>query len=69
MKDETKEFIQMHVSILKEAMKTENIIIGFAVDNNDVDNSKLCFLDKEEFEKGNKDGIMISLSELNRGLI
>ena len=64
-----KETVQLHLSILKEAMKQEGLIFGIAVDKKDVNNSRLCFIDKEQYFKGKHDGISISLMDLNRGLI
>lgn len=69
MTEDTKQYIQLHLTMLKEAMKQENLIFGIAVDKKDVNNSRLCFIDKEQYFKGKKDGITISLEELNRDLL
>lgn len=69
MTDDTKQYIQLHLSMLKEAMKQEGLIFGIAVDKNDVNNSRLCFIDKEQYFKGKHDGISVSLTDLNRDLL
>lgn len=69
MIDDTKAYIQMHLSILKEAMKKENLIFGILVDKEDVENSKLCFIDKNSIGNGKYDGFSISLTDLNNDLI
>lgn len=69
MTDDTKQYIQLHLSILKEAMKQEGLIFGIAVDNSELNNSKLCFIDKEQYFKGKHDGITVSLQDLNRDLL
>lgn len=49
MTEDTKQYIQLHLTMLKQAMKQENLIFGIMVDK--------------------KDGITISLEELNRDLL
>jgi hypothetical protein len=46
MTDETKQMLEIHLSMLKTQMEKEGLIFVFAVDKKDVNNSKLCFLDK-----------------------
>lgn len=70
MDKERKEYIQLHLSILKEAMKNEGLILGIVVDRRDANNSKLAFIDKEQFEKtGLADGVFVSITDFNDGLI
>lgn len=69
MTEDTKQYIQWYLSILKQAMKNENMIFGIMVDKEDANNSRLCFVDKEQYFKGKHDGITISLEELNRDLL
>lgn len=70
MTTDTKQYIHLHLSILKEAMKQEGLIFGIAVDKNEPNNSKLCFIDKEQYlTRAKHDGIMVSLQDLNNGLI
>lgn len=70
MTADTKQYIQLYLSILKEAMKQEGLIFVIAVDKNEPNNSKLCFIDKEQYlTRAKHDGIMVSLQDLNNGLI
>lgn len=70
MTADTKQYIQLHLSILKETMRQEGVIFGIAVDKNEPNNSRLCFIDKEQYLTRSKhDGIMVSLQDLNNGLI
>ena len=70
MTDDTKQYIQLHLSFLKVAMKREGLIFGIAVDKYEPNNSKLCFIDKKQLLTGAKnDGITISLTDLNRDLL
>lgn len=70
MDDERNEYIQLHVTILKEAMKKEGMILGLVIDHKDADNSKIAFFDKEKYLKtGITDGFFVSLTEFNKGLL
>lgn len=70
MTEDTKQYIQLHLSILKEALKKEGLIFGIAVDKDEPNNSRLCFIDKKQLLTGEKnDGITISLTDLNRDLL
>lgn len=69
MTKDTKQYIQLHLDFLKTAMKHEGLIFGIMVDKKNANNSRLCFIDKEQYFKGKKDGITISLEELNRDLL
>ncbi len=69
MTADQKETVQLHLSILKEAMKREGLIFGIAVDRKEPNNSLLCFIDKEQYFKGKHDGASTSLAELNKDLI
>lgn len=70
MTDETKELLQIQLSMLKQTMKDKGVIFAFAVDKTDVNNSSLYFMDKEQYlANGKKDGFGVSLTELNKGLI
>ena len=70
MTDETKELLQIQLSMLKQTMKDKGGIFAFSVDKTDVNNSSLYFMDKEQFlANGKKDGFGVSLTELNKGLI
>lgn len=70
MTDETKELLQIQLSMLKQTMKDNGAILALAIDETDANNSGLYFMDKEPyFANGKKDGFCVSLTELNKGLI
>ena len=70
MTDKTKELLQIQLSMLKQTMKENGVMFVFAINKAYVDNSKLCFMDKQQyFENGKMDGFSVSLTDLNRGLI
>jgi hypothetical protein len=70
MTDEAKNMLLATLSILKTQMHNDGLIFGFAIDTEDIDNSRLCFISKERYlADGGKDGVMIGLDELNRGLL
>lgn len=70
MTEETKQLIQLQLSVLKQTMKENGVMFAFAVDKEDVDGSHLMFLDRKEyFANGKKDGFSVSLTELNRELL
>ena len=70
MDDERKNFIQLHLSILKKTMKEEGIILGIVIDRKDADNSKIAFIDKEKYLKtGLADGVFVSITDFNEGLL
>lgn len=70
MKEETKQYITMHLSVLKNVMSDEKLIFGIVVDRKDVNESKLAIIDREKYLKtGIADGFFVSLSDLNKGLL
>ena len=70
LKEETKKYIAMHLSILKNVMSDEKLIFGIVVNREDVNESKLAIIDREKYLKtGIADGFFVSLSELNKGLL
>lgn len=70
MKEETKQYIVMHLSVLKNIMSDEKLIFGIVVDRKDVNESKLAIIDREKYLKtGIADGFFVSLSDLNKGLL
>lgn len=70
MTDETKQLLQIQLSMLKQAMKDNGVILALAVDHSDVDKSKICFIDKERYLSERKtSGISVSLTDFNDGLI
>lgn len=68
MKDETKSIIQVHLGMLQQTLKEENIAMGVLIDKKDASKSKLCFLDYEEYKKGIRDGFTVDLDEFNSQL-
>uniref|UniRef100_A0AAU8B5B7 Uncharacterized protein n=1 Tax=Dulem virus 39 TaxID=3145757 RepID=A0AAU8B5B7_9CAUD len=51
-------------------MKQEGLIFAVATREGGEHNPKICLIDKEKYMKSRKmDGIMVSLQELNNGLI
>ena len=66
MTDDAKQLIQLQLYMLKQTMKENGVIFGFMVDKSDVDNSKLCFIDKKEQLIS---GFCVSLTELNMELL
>ena len=69
-KEETKEYIRLHMEILRESMKKEGLLFAIAVDKKDFDNSSICIIEKEALiSKGKAEGIKFRLDELNKGLL
>lgn len=66
---EQKQLIQMQVSVLKQTMKKEGLVFGIVVNKEDPDKSAICFMDRQALSRGEKEGIVVGLEELNRGLI
>ena len=70
LNEETKQYIAMHLSVLKNVMSDEKLIFGIVVDRKDVNESKLAIIDREKYLKtGIADGFFVSLSDLNKGLL
>ena len=70
MTDETKKLLQIQLSMLKQTMKDNGVILALAVDHSDVDKSKICFIDKEQyFNERKTSGISVSLTDFNRELL
>jgi hypothetical protein len=60
----------LYLSALKTQMKKDGLIFGIVSDMQDVDKSKLCIIDKEKYLNSRlADGLMISISDLNDGLL
>ena len=66
---EQKQLIQMQVSVLKQTMKKEGLVFGIVVNKEDYDKSSICFMDRQALTRGEREGIVVGLEELNRGLI
>lgn len=70
MKESDKELLQTALELLKTEVRNAGCIFGIAVDHNDVDNSKLMIIEREKYLRtGLADGISVSITELNKGLI
>ena len=70
MTDGTKQLLKISLEILKKQMKDSGVILALAVDRLDVDNSKICFIDKEQYlNNGKTSGISISLTDFNKDLM
>ena len=70
MTDETRDLLQIQLSVLKETMKQAEVILGLAVDKSDVNNSKIVFMDKDKYIATHKmGGFSVSLTDFNKDLI
>ena len=70
MTDGTKQLLEISLEILKKQMKDSGVILALAIDRLDVDNSKICFIDKEQYlNNGEASGISISLTDFNKDLM
>ena len=70
MTEETRDLLHIQLSVLKETMKQEGVILGVAVDKSDVNNSKIVFMDKDKYIATHKmDGFSVSLTDFNKDLI
>lgn len=70
MNKEQKQYIALHLDILKEALRKDGLCFAFAIDKTDFDKSSLAIVDKDTLLKtGKVSGMTIKLEELNKGLI
>lgn len=69
MDRETQEVISGCLEILKSTMRESGLIFGIVVNKVDPDDSRLAFVKKDTYRNEKPDGIQISLTELNKGLI
>lgn len=69
MDKETQEIISGCLEILKSTMMESRLIFGIVVNKVDPDDSRLAFVRKDTYRNEKPDGIQISLTELNKGLI
>lgn len=70
MSEETKEYMILHMEVLKEVMKKEGLLFAITIDKEDFDNSSICIIEKESLiSKGETEGIKFRLDELNKGLL
>ncbi len=69
MSGEQKEYISLHLELLKKALKDEGLCFAFLVDKKDFNKSSLAIVDVKSVQSEKVDGIEISLEKLNEGLI
>lgn len=69
MTEEQKQYISLHLDILKKALKDEGLCFAFLIDKKDFDKSYLAIADVQSIMNGKVDGIKISLEKLNEGLL
>lgn len=69
MTDEQKQYISLHLDLLKKALKDEGLCFAFLIDKKDFNKSSLAIADVQSIRNGKVDGMKISLENLNEGLI
>lgn len=70
MTDETKQLLKIQLSMLKQTMKDNDVILSLAIDREDFDKTKIYFMDRDLYLKERKtSGISVSLTDFNEGLI
>lgn len=69
MTDEQKQYISLHLDMLKKALKDEGLCFAFLIDKKDFYKSYLAIADVQGIRNGKVDGMKISLEKLNEGLI
>ena len=70
MDEETGQYIQAFIIGLKNKMRENGVIFAIAADGKDINNLKLCFIDKKKYiTSGKTDGISVGLTELNNELL
>ena len=70
MTDETRDLLHIQLEVLKTTMAQAGVILWLAVDKSDVNNSKIVFMDKDNYIATHKmDGFSVSLTDFNKDLI
>lgn len=69
MSDRQKQYISLHLDILKKALKDDGLCFAFLIDKTDFDKSYLAIADVQSIRNGKVDGMKISLERLNDGLL
>ena len=67
MTDEQKQYISLHLNLLKKALKDEGLCFAFLIDKKDFDKSYLAIADVESIRNGQVDGKKTSPATLNAG--
>lgn len=65
MAGEQKQYISLHLDLLKNALKKEGLYFAFLIDKTDFDKSYLAIADVQSIRNGKVDGMKISLEKLN----
>lgn len=68
MLDEQKHIINLQIDILKEIMRQDELVFDFKINETNVSKSALIIISKNDFDKGNKNGMEITFEKLNEGL-
>lgn len=66
MKEEQQQAVNLILNLLKTTLKECNLYVGVMVDKENFNNSKIAFIDRDEYAKGNTKGTAVSLDELNK---
>lgn len=70
MTDETKQLLEFQLEVIHRTMKDNGVALALIIDKEDVDESIICFIDKEQyFSKRKMSGISVSLTDFNKELI
>ena len=69
MTDEQKQYISLHLDLLKKALKYEGLCFAFLIDKKDFNKSSLAIADVQSIRNGKVDGMKISIENLNEGLV
>lgn len=69
MTDEQKQYISLHLDLLKKALKDEGLCFAFLIDKKDFDKSYLAIADVDSIRNRKIYGMKISLEKLNDGLL
>lgn len=69
MNEEQKQYVSLHLGILKKVLKDEGLCFAFLIDKTDFNKSYLAIADVQSIRNGKVDGMKISLENLNDGLI
>ena len=70
MTDETKQLIQLQLTLLKQTMKDNGVILVIGANKSNLDKSIICFIDKDKYlTEGKSNGISVSLADFNKELL
>ena len=50
-------------------MKEENLVFGIMIDKAEVNNSSICFIEKDSVNSEKFAGYSVTITELNKGLL